>query len=105
MELQKVCFVKSVIFILILLVFLPGFQGKRVEIGSYSGVIESIDKDFKFIVVSGTKFLISSDTKITDEKGSILKGSDLKLKAFVAIEGVPNPDGVYAKKIVIQKKP
>jgi hypothetical protein len=97
MGLQKVCFAKSVIFILILLVFLPGFQGKRVEIGSYSGVIESIDKDFKF--------LISSDTKIMDEKGSILKGSDLKLKVFVAIEGFPNPDGIYAKKIVIQKKP
>jgi hypothetical protein len=105
MKFEKGFFIKWAIFMLILLAFLPGFQGKKVETASYSGVIESIDKDFKFIVVSGTKFLISSDTKITDEKGSMLKASDLKLKAFVAIEGVPNPDGVYAKKIVIQKKP
>jgi hypothetical protein len=105
MKLEKIFVIKSVIFMLILLVFLPGFQGKRVETASYSGVIESIDKDFKFIVVSGKKFLIFSDTKIMDEKGSILKWSDLKLKAFVAIEGAPNPDGVYAMKIVIQKKP
>ena len=105
MKLEKIFLIKSVIFMLILLVFLTGFQGKRVETASYSGVIESIDKDFKFIVVSGTKFLIFSDTKIVDEKGSILKGSDLKLKTFVAIERAPNPDGFYAMKIVIQKKP
>jgi hypothetical protein len=108
MKLEKGCFVKSVIFMLTLLIFLPGIQGIKEEAASYSGVIKSIDKDFKFIVVSGTKFLISSDTKIMDEKGNILRMNDLKPGLSVAIEGVRSSNGFFAKKIVIitpKKKP
>jgi hypothetical protein len=102
MELQKVCFVKSVIFILTLMIFLPGFQGKKEETISFPGVIESIDKNFKFIVVNEARIFVTADTNIVDEKGNILKIDDLKPKLSVAIEGVRSPDGFFAKKIVIK---
>lgn len=108
MKLEKAYFIKSIMFMLALLIFLPGIQGIKQEAISYSGVIESIDKDFKFIVVNGAKMLISGDTKIVDEKGNILKMDDLKPKLSVVIEGVRGPEGFLAKKIVIttpKKKP
>ena len=108
MKLQKVRFVKSVIFMLTLLIFLPGFQGKKEETVSYSGVIESIDKNFKSIMVNNARVYISPSTKIVDEKGNILKIDDLKPNLSVAIKAVRNPDGFLAKKIVIttpKKKP
>jgi hypothetical protein len=107
MELQKVCFVKSVIFMLTLLIFLPGIQGIKEEAASYSGVIKSIDKDFK-LIVNDVKVLISDNTKIVDEKGNILRMNDLKPGLSVAIEGVRSSNGFFAKKIVIitpKKKP
>ena len=108
MKSEKAYFIKSIMFMLALLIFLPGIQGIKQEAISYSGVIESIDKDFKFIVVNGAKMLISGDTKIVDEKGNILKMDDLKPKLSVVIEGVRGPEGFLAKKIVIttpKKKP
>jgi hypothetical protein len=108
MKLEKAYLIKSVMFMLALLFFLPGIQGIKQEAISYSGVIESIDKDFKFIVVNGAKILISGNTNIVNEKGNILRMDDLKLKLFVVIEGVHSPDGFLGKKIVIttpKKKP
>jgi len=75
---------------------------------SYSGVIERIDKDSKFIVVNGAKILISGNATIVDEKGNILKADALKPRLFVVIEGVSSPEGFLAKKIVVttpKKKP
>jgi hypothetical protein len=108
MKLEKAYFVKFAMFMLTLLIFLPGIQGIKQEAVTYSGVIESIDKDFKFIVVNGAKMLISGGTKIVDEQGNILKTDDLKIKLSVVIEGVRSPEGFLAKKIVIttpKKKP
>ena len=108
MKPEKGSFIKSIIsiiFVLSLPIFLLGIQGIKQEGGSYAGVIQSMDKDLKYVVVGGTKFFISSDTKITDEKGSMLKASDLKLKTSVVIEGAPTQGGISAKKIVIQKGP
>jgi len=108
MKLEKAYFVKFAMFMFTLLIFLPGIQGIKQEAISYSGVIESIDKDFKFIVVNGAKMLISGNTKVMDEKGNMLKMDDLKLKLSVVIEGVRGPEGFLAKKIVIttpKKKP
>jgi hypothetical protein len=108
MKLEKAYFIKSIMFMLALLIFLPGIQGIKQESISYSGVIESIDKDFKFIVVNGAKMLISGDTKIMDEKGNMFKMDDLKPKLSVVIEGVRGPDGFFVRKIVMttpKKKP
>ena len=102
MELQKVCFVKSVIFMLTLLIFLPGFQGKKEEIISFHGVIESIDKNFKFIVVNEARIFVTADTNIVDEKGNILKIDDLKPKLSIVVEAFRNPNGFFAKRIVVK---
>jgi hypothetical protein len=110
MKSKKAYYIKSVMFMLTLLIFLPGIQGIKQEGIPFSGVIESIDKDFKFIVINGAKILISENTKIVDEKGNILKKDDLKLKLPVVIEGVRSPEGFLAKKVKIliptpKKKP
>src|SRR5512139_2860762 len=108
MKLEKRCFVKSVTFMLTLLIFLPGIQGIKMEATSYSGVIKSIDKDFKFVVVNDAKVLISDHTKVVDEKGNILRMNDLKPGFSVTIEGVRSSDGFFANKILLispKKKP
>ena len=108
MKLEKAYYIKLGIFMLILLIFLPGVQGIKEEAGSYSGVIKSIDKDFKFIVVNDAKVLISDNTKIVDEKGKTLRMNDLKPGLSVTIEGVRSSNGFFANKIVIlspKKKP
>jgi len=108
MKLEKSYLIKSVLFMLTLLIFLPGIQGIPQETASYSGAIESIDKDLKFIVVNGAKILISGNATIVDEKGNILKADVLKPKLSVVIEGTQGPEGFLAKKIVItipKKKP
>jgi hypothetical protein len=82
--------------------------GIKQEATSYSGVIEGIDKDFKFIVVNGAKILISGNVTIVDEKGNILKADALKPRLSVVIEGISSPQGFLAKKIVVttpKKKP
>lgn len=108
MKLDKSHFIKSVLLMLTLLIFLSGMYGIKQDATSYSGVIERIDKDYKFIVVNGLKILISGNVTIVDEKGNILKTDALKPKLSVVIEGAPSPDGFLAKKIVVtipKKKP
>jgi hypothetical protein len=110
MKLEKAFPIKSVMFMLILLIFLPGIQGIKQEAIPFSGVIESIDKNFKFIGINGAKILISEETKIVDEKGNSLKMDNLKLKLSVVIEGGRSPEGFLAKKIIVltptpKKKP
>ena len=102
MKFKKGCFVKSVIFMLTLLIFLPGFQRNKEETISFPGVIESIDKNFKFIVVNEARIFVTAETNIVDEKGNILKIDDLKPKLSIVVEAFRNPNGFFAKKIVIK---
>jgi hypothetical protein len=102
MKLENVSFIKSVMFMLTLLIFLPGMQGIKHEGTSYSGVIEQVDKDSKFLVINGAKMNVSQDTKILDEKGNSLKTDALKPALFAVIEGVTTSGGFLAKKIVIR---
>lgn len=103
MKLEKV-FV--IIFILAIGTYIsvkPGFsQINKNEIVSFPGAIESVGEDFKFIVVNETRVYISSDTNISDEKGSVLSVTDLKPRLSVTVEAVRNPEGFFAKKIVIK---
>jgi hypothetical protein len=66
MRSEKLFVVKLTIFVLTLLVFLPGFEVKKTNTALVQGTIESVDKDFKFITVNGTKFSLSSGAKIVD---------------------------------------
>jgi hypothetical protein len=103
MNSKKAFQIKLVIFGLILMIFLLGFQGIKGETTSVSGVIGSIDKDYQFIYVGGTKYLISSATTIVDEKGNKLKINDLTPGLSVTIESLRYSDSFSAKKIVIRK--
>ena len=106
MNSRRMFLVMFVIFMFIPLGENFGFsQVKKEEIIFYSGIIKSISKDYKFIVVYEDKILISSDTKIVNEKGKTLKIEDLRPELYVAIEGVPNPKGFLATKIVVKKPP
>ena len=80
--------------------FVYGFQVKPVE--TISGVVENINQDSKSVVVNKAQILISSQTKIVDEKGNTLKMEDLNPSLSVAIEGFRNPNGFAATKIIVK---
>jgi len=104
MNSKKLFLVKFVIFVLILLMVNFAFsQVKKEETIFLSGIITSISKDYKSIVVYNENILISSNTKIVHENGKTLKIDDLRVELFVVIEGVQNPNGFLAKKIVVKK--
>jgi hypothetical protein len=106
MSSRKVFLVLFVIFILILLMVNFAFsQVKKEETIFLSGIITSISRDYKFIVVYKENILISSNTKIFNEKGKPLQIDDLRPDLYVVIEGVPNPNGFLAKKIIVKKPP
>jgi hypothetical protein len=65
MGLRKIFLIKLFIVIFTLLIFNSGFsQVKKDEIFSFPGIIESIDKNFKFIIVNEARIFISNNTKI-----------------------------------------
>ena len=105
MNLIRVFLIHSTIFIVILLIFNLGFS--QVKIGetiSFPGVIESIQKDFKFIVINEVRIFVSPDTKIVDENGNILKINELRSRLNVTIEAVRHPNGFLEKKIDLKSQ-
>jgi len=106
MNSKKILLIRLSIFIFILFMVNSGFsQIRKEEIIFFSGTITRISNDYKFIVINKMNILITSDTKIVNEKGKILKINDLKPELFVRIEGVQNLNGFLAKKIVVKKPP
>ena len=104
MNLRKGFLTHFIILIIILWILTPSFsQIKKGEAILFTGVIESISKGYKSIAVDNRNILISSDTNIFDEKGNALKINDLRLDLYVTVEGINNPDGFLAKKIVVKK--
>ena len=102
MKLRRILLLKLIVVILTLFIFHPGFsQIKSEKTISFSGTIDSIPKDPKFIVVNERRVYLSSNTKITSAKGSILKKDDLKRGLSVTIEGVEKPEGIFAGKITV----
>jgi hypothetical protein len=103
MKLQKIFVIIFILLTIVGVVVEPSFsQVKKDEIISFPGIIESIDKNFKFIIVNEARIFISNETKIVDEKGNVLKINDLKPKLSVTIEALRNPDGFFAKKILVR---
>jgi hypothetical protein len=98
--------VKIIVVLVTLALFYPGFsQVTREETISFSGPIDNIPKDSKFIVVNERRVFIPSNTTIASEKGSMVRINDLRIRLYVAIEGVRKPDGIYARKITVLKSP
>lgn len=104
MSFPRAFLIQAIIFIATLMILTPSFsQVKKGETVSFSGVVKSISKDYKSIVVGNRNVLITSDTKIFNQKGNTLKISDLKSEVYVVVEGLKNPAGFLAKKIVVKK--
>jgi hypothetical protein len=95
-----------IVVILTLFIFHPGYsQVKKEGTISFSGTIDSIPNDPKFIVVNETRVFISAATKIANAKGSILRKGDLKRGYSVTIEGVRKPEGIFAGMITVLSIP
>jgi len=77
-------------------------QIKKDETVIFSGVIEKVDKNYKFIVVNERMILLSNTTKIVDDNGNILQKSNLKLNVLVTIEAIQDPIGFLANRITIK---
>ena len=106
MKLQKILLLKLIVVILTLFIFHPGFsQVKSEKTLSFSGTIDSIPKESQFIVVNERRVYLSSNTKIANAKGIILKKNDLKRGLRVTIEGVQKPEGIFAGKITVASIP
>jgi len=102
MKSKKAALIKYAIFMVTLPLFLTGFMSQSTDTISFSGTIERIDQESKFILVSATKVFLSPNSKVVDEKGNPLKIGDLRPRLFVSIEGVRNRDGFLAKRIVLK---
>lgn len=78
-------------------------QIKNDEDITFSGVIEKVDKNFKFIIVNERMIMLSNMTKIVDENGNPLQKSNLKRNTLITIEAIHIPVGFLAKNITIKK--
>jgi hypothetical protein len=104
MKLIRIFLIQFAIFVSIFLILGFAFsQVKRGDTISFSGMIESIGEDFEFIVINEARIFVSSETKIFDEKGNVLKIEELKPKLTVTIEAVRNPNGFLGKRIILNK--
>jgi hypothetical protein len=103
MQFKRILGIELTIFILIFVLINPlTSEVKGGEKISFSGVIESVSKDLKFIVVNEAKILISPGTQIIGKRGKIFKINNLRPKLYVAVEAVRKPNGIMAEKIVIK---
>jgi hypothetical protein len=106
MKLKKALFFQCMVFVIPFLLLSPSFsQVKKEETIVYGGIIKSISKDYKSILVYNENILISPNTRIFNEKGKSLKIDDLRPELYVVIEGVINPNGFLARKITVKKPP
>jgi hypothetical protein len=108
MKSQKCPFIKFAPFLLFLFIFLTGLMGQKLESFSLSGQIQSMDKDFKSIVVKGTKISLSSGTQIVNEKGNGLIKENLRIDLNVTVEGFLDAGAFFAQRVVVKglnKKP
>ncbi len=87
---------------LVMSMFLCGFQAKKVDTVAVNGMVEKIDKDLKFIVVNEIKMFLSPKTVIMDQKGHYLKPESLKERSNLSVETLCTPDGYVIKKITVE---
>ncbi len=80
----------------------PCAQAGSEKIFSFSGYVEQLSPDLRYIVVNEAKILLLSNTLIVNAKSETLIPVDLKRGLYVTIEAIRNPNGISAKKITIQ---
>jgi hypothetical protein len=102
MILKDLGLAKSLLVMLVMILFLLGFEVKKMENVSLTGSVETVSRDSKFIVVDGTRIAISSKTKIVDEKGIPVKLESLTHRSSIAVEATHNSSGILADKIIVK---
>lgn len=106
MQLKKVFVFKFVLLVVAVLLVSSGFsQGKKEEVLSFFGSIDSISESRRFIVVNEQRVYITSDTKIVDENNNALKTNQLKEGLSVRVEGIRKTEGIYPDKITVIRTP
>jgi hypothetical protein len=104
MNLKKIFFVKVLVLLLILSFVGPALsQSKQGKTKIYSGVIEWVSGDFKYMSVDEHKVLITPGTKVLDELGHRLTIYDLRRGLKVVVEMIRHSDGSTEKRIVIKR--
>lgn len=101
MGLKKIFLVHLIIFLLLILIIINPSHAQKKEIITFTGMIKSISHSS--ILVEEIKILISSDTKVFNERGGNLKLTDLKKGLYVSVDAVKTPEGFLANKIVIME--
>ncbi len=92
--------------ILIPFVLQPGVAQVRAEVKiSFTGNIDHIPKDQKFIIVNEMGVYLLPNTKIVSARGTVLNKADLKRGFMVRVEGVRKPEGIVAERITLVPKP
>jgi hypothetical protein len=95
-----------VAILLALSMFILGVRGIKLENMKFGGTIAAVSEDWKSITVHGarvSKVVISSGTKIVDEKGTVLGMRSLRSKLSIEVEGWHDPNGpLYARKIIVK---
>lgn len=90
------------IMLILLIINYGEAQIKKDETVRFSGVIEKVDKNYKFIIVNERIIMLSNMTKIVDENGNLLQKNNLKRNTLVTIEANHDPFGFLAKNIIIK---
>jgi hypothetical protein len=103
MDLKKLFVVKLLVLMLTLSLIGPAFSQGSGKPRPYTGVIEWVSKDFKYIGIDERKILITPETKVVDAEGKMLKTSDLKPGRTVVIESIRTPGGSTERRITIKK--
>lgn len=105
MRFKKIIFVHLIILLLTLLTVRAGFsQGKGTGAVSFTGIIESISEDLKYIVINETRITLSPSTQVMDENGNKTRAEVLRPELYVAVEALQKRDGFLARKIVVKKR-
>ena len=106
MNLKKVFLIKLLILVIALSLIGPvSSQGQTNKTIMYTGVIQMVTRDFKYIALNTVEhnIPITPQTKVFDERGNSLKVNDLRRGLNIAVEMIRNPDGSTEKRIIVKK--
>jgi len=106
MNLKKAFLIQCVVFLVFVALISPCLsEVKPVRGFPRAVVIQSVSPDFTYFVIDKEKYLVGKKTMIVDEKGNVLKISDLKPQLLVKVESIPTQRaGRLTKKIVVMER-
>lgn len=90
------------IFLLIISSSTLTFSIMKADTISITGPIESVDREYKFIIVNRTKIIIQTGTAIVNENGRPLSKERLIPGESVIVEAIRISKDLFAQKIMIK---